>query len=686
MKRTVKYALGVVLGTAAAPAMAQNFPDVPQTHWAYEAVLQLKNAGILHGYPNGNYLGTRPATRYELAMAVYNAWARLKGITDGLDTRVKALEARPAGGDVTKADLDALAAQLAAMRRDIDAMKGWGDEIASLKRLTSEFQRELAAMGVDVAQLQSGLKDLADRVTALENRKPPVSFSGDVGAYMIAGYGTSGNYGVTVDARPYGVRRRANFNPNAPANQQPGGPLGSGIGNLLEDSSVFHEAAVTMTSTNDSGPKFQTTLVYSNMFGIGGSGIGGGWPDMSFTGTFAPFEDGTRGSFYIGQLEVMFDSAVMGFGFSANAGRMGYKISPYIFQRADVTPYFANDRWDNGEYIVDGANVGFNFSNIEVNAFLARLSSVTNDGGALVNPIVGGNLEGPGFFATRPYGNTWGAGMLFNRMSGVTASVPFSDKGQANLAFLYLASDGGALTPGLGANQGVNGMAVYGGDLTFGFSNFSLSAFYSQSDLLDGSDRRVSKDNNAYGAKLAYDGGRWGLYAGYRYIAPRFGAPGDWGRIGMWWNPTDIQGFMVGGNFDFSDRLSLSASGEFYQGTDKTLNSLLVPNTTYQSLTKDVKIDSIKADLSYKVSNGFNAMLGFENVNWKLPGTNNKPRETWFNVGFGYDMSDKAKFSIMYQVSDYDSKGVAGFGFPTAIGNQGRMRGGMIATQLSIRF
>ena len=34
-----------------APVRATPFPDVPRSHWAYDAVEQLRQAGILRGYP-----------------------------------------------------------------------------------------------------------------------------------------------------------------------------------------------------------------------------------------------------------------------------------------------------------------------------------------------------------------------------------------------------------------------------------------------------------------------------------------------------------------------------------------------------------------------------------------------------------------------------------------------------------
>ncbi len=52
------------------PALAQNVPfyDLPQTHWAYDSVRELTDLGVLTGYPDGRFDGTRAATRYEVSV------------------------------------------------------------------------------------------------------------------------------------------------------------------------------------------------------------------------------------------------------------------------------------------------------------------------------------------------------------------------------------------------------------------------------------------------------------------------------------------------------------------------------------------------------------------------------------------------------------------------------------------
>lgn len=77
---TLKSAmLDVNAGKKLDTSKLQLFPDVPQNHWAYEYVSQLKGNGILAGYPDGEFKGDRPMTRYEFAAMLYKAM--LEGAT-----------------------------------------------------------------------------------------------------------------------------------------------------------------------------------------------------------------------------------------------------------------------------------------------------------------------------------------------------------------------------------------------------------------------------------------------------------------------------------------------------------------------------------------------------------------------------------------------------------------------------
>ena len=68
------FAATAVLGVTTAFA-ANPFSDVTPDSWAYQAVSQLANAGIVNGYPDGTFKGQNNITRYEIAQMVAKAMA-----------------------------------------------------------------------------------------------------------------------------------------------------------------------------------------------------------------------------------------------------------------------------------------------------------------------------------------------------------------------------------------------------------------------------------------------------------------------------------------------------------------------------------------------------------------------------------------------------------------------------------
>lgn len=62
---SIAFLLALTMG---AYAQRASYSDLAQDHWAYDAVATLSQMGILTGYPDGRFDGTRAATRYELAV------------------------------------------------------------------------------------------------------------------------------------------------------------------------------------------------------------------------------------------------------------------------------------------------------------------------------------------------------------------------------------------------------------------------------------------------------------------------------------------------------------------------------------------------------------------------------------------------------------------------------------------
>lgn len=682
MKRTFKYALSAALAALMiVPAFAQdNFPDVPPSHWAYKELARMKAEGLLVGYPDGLFRGARPASRYELAVAVHAVWANLKSITDGLNSQISDLNDKIANVP-SKADLDSLRSTLEGLQAELKKIQD--DDIPALRRLTDEFRTELTKMGADVDQMKKDMEEMKGQVAWLWQHRLPFDISGDSNFWMGSAYSrnsANGGFGITVDGRPEGVKR---------------GGLG-GPGGGTEDLTILHENAIKMVSNNANGPTVKAVAVMGNM--LGDSEFGGAFIDQSRVHPGQPFGESVE-SWYFQEFSVNFDTSLIGLGFNAELGRVGYKISPYLFQRPDNTPYYANERWDNGMWDMDGGVVGFKFGSAKLDVFGGRNSGRTTtafselqpmSAGAAGNPFSPGALGGlgdrpRGFDRNQDLGTGYtGGGLMIDQSLGFHLSLPITNTGALSLAYMWLDSNNPVAVIGNLSGRDANRVAVYGGDLKFNFSNIAVEGGYSKSDLMSGNHQLVKDDNAAWYATLGYAANNWGITGGYRRIEPQFGAPGDWGRIGIWWNPTDIKGWYANAHFDLSKDLRVMAKAEFYTGTNTTINGVT-------GLGNDDHLNHFEIGLGYKMGGNHNLVLGYEGVYWDVKDragigfTGGKPTEQWYNIGWGVDLSARAKFNVLWQISDYNSKGVLGFN-PFGSGSQSVARGGLITTQLTFKF
>ena len=69
MKKTLVSALttALVVGAASTTFAAANpFSDVPADHWAHDAITQLANDGVIEGYGDNTFQGTKtsPVTKW----------------------------------------------------------------------------------------------------------------------------------------------------------------------------------------------------------------------------------------------------------------------------------------------------------------------------------------------------------------------------------------------------------------------------------------------------------------------------------------------------------------------------------------------------------------------------------------------------------------------------------------------
>jgi len=70
MKKDLFIMLLLLISMSTALAASSSFSDVPADHWAYKAIHDLANAGLIDGY---TYEGNKPMSRYEMAVLVAKA-------------------------------------------------------------------------------------------------------------------------------------------------------------------------------------------------------------------------------------------------------------------------------------------------------------------------------------------------------------------------------------------------------------------------------------------------------------------------------------------------------------------------------------------------------------------------------------------------------------------------------------
>jgi S-layer family protein len=118
------------------------FPDVPDPHWAGDAVAALAAAGLVEGYPDGTFKGDRAVSRWELAQIVARLLSRMENEESSFAHRA---------------------------------------ELEQVQALARELRPELEALSVRVDVLETNTKLLDQRVEELER----ISFYGTLDTRVV---------------------------------------------------------------------------------------------------------------------------------------------------------------------------------------------------------------------------------------------------------------------------------------------------------------------------------------------------------------------------------------------------------------------------------------------------------------------------------------------------------------------
>ncbi len=93
MKKILALAAVAALTAGVSAYAANPFSDVTPSDWAYQAVVDLSEQGVVEGYPDGTFKGERNITRYEMAQII----ARMLAKEDQLNAQQRATLDKLAG-------------------------------------------------------------------------------------------------------------------------------------------------------------------------------------------------------------------------------------------------------------------------------------------------------------------------------------------------------------------------------------------------------------------------------------------------------------------------------------------------------------------------------------------------------------------------------------------------------------
>jgi hypothetical protein len=645
MMRKLALLAGMACAMALArPALAQGpFADVPTDHWAYDAVNELAKQGIVNGYPDSTFGGKRALTRYEFAMAIQRMLQEVQRRIDAAVAGKPGPVTPPPTGGLTQQDLDN-ALQNYAKKEDVDKLR---TDVDQLRRLATEFQDTLAALGTDVDQLKRDMAALSDRLRALENevhRMPKITgnaMTGFYGSYLTKGSLIRANNAPPGSGRATDIDNRSIGSDNILQNAKSIYDIDLGITARLSDVAT---ARLLLNAGNYLGGYLNNSLSTVKDFGSNS------------------FENVTPYYLYI-------DTPISlgSLGASITVGKFGQQFTPYTLKMVDVDSYFDNEKTDSGNYNITGGRVNFKIGGFGIQAFAGQnnvlYTPLSSTAGSLIADRIGDRLFRGNTNVADPNGVTAAglpASALLDQEAGVHLNVGVPFKGHLGATWVRAAGTAGKPT--------FRQLDVYGGDLSIQpIKLLRVEGEFAQSQWRNtfgqGTGNLHANDRTAWDGKVIVPIGKLELNGQYQRIGSDFDAPGAWDKWGRWFNPTGIEGYGGGLRYPFSHRLSLVGEGHTYQVIGARAN----------------EIHHYKAGIKFGLTSTNAVDLGGEEVSW-IPAVGPINRERYYNIGFGHDFNANTSWKILYQYIDYHA---GAFG---AVGPTYNYNAGVAVTQFSVRF
>jgi hypothetical protein len=316
---------------------------------------------------------------------------------------------------------------------------------------------------------------------------------------------------------------------------------------------------------------------------------------------------------------------------------------------------------DSGNITTDGGKLNFNVGGVKLAAYAGQFKAIP-----FAQPFGGSVSTGAG--QALPQGLILAdAAAGFSQAAGLRATFGDPKNWVLGASVQTIGLAGVPVDPNTAKPYG--GLSVYGLDFNGAIpvigrtglildANWTVSAEatkpYNFNDVGNGW-RYQSTDD-----ELGYSFGALSLKGGYQYVGPNFTAPGYWGKIGSWTNPTNVEGGVVSAKYVFNPKVSLNADYEGYKaayGANRDGTAISSP------LRQGDKLNHYQVGLAFGLTSNYDVDLGYEQAQYDLKNNGltlaaaGKPTQSFINIGLGHNLNSNASVKLLYQIGQYRDKG-----------------------------
>lgn len=629
--------------------------DVPQEHWAYQAIQQLIELGIIEGYPEGVFQPTRPLTRAEFAQAVARFYR-------GLDERLRLLTRRiePLLSDsVALPSVEPQQHASAEARAAIQELQRLREATETLQRLARNFEAELTALRPAIETLKRELEALQTRLADREKATEVPRLTGDFTVGALSTHSLDGASAFTL-----------NNTPLYPS------------GKFLESINLVQELGLNLNAPLGNETAVSTTFIVSTYMPYTRGAVKTSYFLPRFAGVGRPVFRVEQTDFVVWEAFLRIPVRARGIEGELLLGRYPIVLTPFTIRRGPPEFYLLFDRYRDTRYRFDGGMLNLRANRLRLRLWVAQLNGQQRANQALYMPVPITNhasfLDSPNATVEQLIGARLEIDALRQPTRKLTVGATYFTSGTGRDRNLRsMQRIGNTFVEGVAAAN-INRIDLFGADVQTQLGRLRFSAEYAQANYLRDATSVLSRDSWALDASLNYEFSRvWSLSAGYREIRPYFGSLGSWGRIGYLFRPSDFRGLTLSTRYAASPALGIALSVELYEGTGKSV---------YRT---DDKLTRAVAELEYRFAKRWRAALNYEGVFWRVsaatantPG-GRKPTWNYYTLGLAYDVGQNTTLAVTYQLIETDGKG---FLLLSGGPSPNRNRGAVAATTLRLKF